>query len=191
VSKERQIVQSQLLQKIATGDRAAFAELFDFYAPRLKTFMMRSGLNEPHAEEMAQEVMASIWRASGQFDAEKAAASTWIYAIAKNQRFNYLRRIVKRGKIDEALKFQSATIEPDTEQYRPDKVLAVHDRDKQVRLAITQLPEDQRIVLRQSYFSDHAHGEIAKELDIPLGTVKSRLRLAMNKLRKILDEQNI
>jgi RNA polymerase sigma-70 factor, ECF subfamily len=174
---------AHLLAAIAArGDRAAFASLFGFYAPRIKGFLMRTGSAAEVAEEIAQEAMLSVWRKAATFDASRASVSTWIYAIARNLRIDRLRH--ERGVRAEVFYEALRSDEPE----RPDDSLEWAERDDRVRLAVRELPDEQMTVVRLSFFEDKPHGDIARILGIPLGTVKSRLRLAMAKLRERLDE---
>jgi RNA polymerase sigma-70 factor (ECF subfamily) len=174
---------AHLLAAIAArGDRAAFASLFGFYAPRIKGFLMRTGSAAEIAEEIAQEAMLSVWRKAATFDASRASVSTWIYAIARNLRIDRLRH--ERGVRAEVFYEALRSDEPE----RPDDSLEWAERDDRVRLAMRELPDEQMTVVRLSFFEDKPHGDIARILGIPLGTVKSRLRLAMAKLRERLDE---
>jgi RNA polymerase sigma-70 factor, ECF subfamily len=168
----------------ARRDRAAFASLFGFYAPRIKGFLMRTGTAAEIAEELAQEAMLSVWRKADTFDAARASVSTWIYAIARNLRIDRLRHERGGGAAAEVLYESLRNEEPE----RPDASLEWAERDDRVRLALRELPDEQIAVVRLSFFEDKPHGDIARILGIPLGTVKSRLRLAMAKLRERLDE---
>jgi RNA polymerase sigma-70 factor (ECF subfamily) len=163
-------------------DRVAFAALFEFYAPRIKGFLVRTGTTAEIAEELAQEAMLSAWRKAALFDGSRASVSTWIYTIARNLRIDRLRheRGVKAGALYEVLRSD------DPEQ--PDDVLERSERNDHIRAAIRELPNEQMTIVRLSFFEDKAHGDIARILGIPLGTVKSRLRLALAKLRERLDE---
>ncbi len=169
---------------IATGrDRSAFAALFDFYAPRIKGFLIRTGSAAEVAEEIAQETMLLVWRKAALFDASRARASTWIYTIARNLRIDGLRH---ERTISAATLYD--VVEKDAPA-RPDDELAGAERGEDVRAAMKELPSEQMAVVQLSFFEDKAHGDIARILGIPLGTVKSRLRLAMEKLRERLEEQ--
>jgi RNA polymerase sigma-70 factor (ECF subfamily) len=162
-------------------DRAAFARLFQHFAPRIKTLMMQLGAPAVRAEELAQDTMLSVWRKASLFDPAGASASGWIYRIAKNLHIDALRR-------DRRL----AAIPGDEENAgvpQPDATLSARETEEQVRAAIAQLSPEQLRVITLSFFEDKPHAEIAKELGIPLGTVKSRLRLAMQRLRDLLDNQ--
>jgi RNA polymerase sigma factor (sigma-70 family) len=173
----------QLIAAIATQrDRTAFALLFDFYAPRIKGFLVRTGTPAEAAEEIAQETMLSVWRKAGMFDASRASGATWIYTIARNLRIDRLRhdRRVSADTLYEVLKSD----DPES----PDDTLQWAERDERVRAAMQDLPPDQMTVVRLSFFEDKAHADIASILGIPLGTVKSRLRLAFAKLRERLGD---
>jgi RNA polymerase sigma-70 factor (ECF subfamily) len=164
-------------------DRAAFASLFDFYAPRLKSMLMRMGVNGEIAEDIAQDTLLAVWRKSALYDPERATASAWIYAIARNLRVDRLRR-------DQRAKFFAVyeTLETQDEPERPDGALDIAQDEARVRSALGALPEEQVRVVQLSFFEGRPHSDIAKILDVPLGTVKSRIRLAMNRLRNLLGE---
>ena len=166
-----------LLARVAGADKAAFAALFGRYGGRVKAFLLRLGAAPDMAEEAAQEVMVTLWRKAGAYDPRKAAASTWIFTIARNRHIDLIRR-ARRPVPDPA----DPTWQPDPE---PDgaRTMAGRERDARVRAAMAGLGRDQVEVVRLAFFSDLSHGEIAARLDVPLGTVKSRLRLAFKKLR--------
>lgn len=158
------------------GDRRAFAALFGYFAPRVKSYMLRLGAQPEAAEELAQETLLSVWRKATLFDPARAGASTWIFAIARNLRIDAIRR-ERRPKIED-----DPTDTPEAEPTADTLVEAV-ERDARLRDAVATLPADQAEVVRLSYFQDKPHSEIARDLDLPLGTVKSRLRLALQRLR--------
>jgi RNA polymerase sigma-70 factor (ECF subfamily) len=169
----------------AGGDRAAFAELFAFFAPRLKSYLIRTGSADAQAEELAQETMLAVWRKAALFDPKSASAATWIFTIARNQRVDALRREKRGGaiRVDEA----EAEFERDVDPLADERVLT-EEAERRVRLALKKLPPEQLRVIEMSFFEDRPHGEIARTLQIPLGTVKSRVRLAMQRLRGLLGE---
>jgi RNA polymerase sigma-70 factor (ECF subfamily) len=172
-----------LIGAIATrADRAAFAELFRRYAGRVKAFLMRSGAAHDEAEEGAQEVLVTIWRRAGQFDPEKAGASTWIYTIARNKRIDMVRR-TRRPEPDPS----DPLFNPDPEE-SPEQSFSGRERDTRVRKALRELSEDQLTVVRLAFFAGLSQSEIAERLETPLGTVKSRLRLSFRRLRDTLGE---
>jgi RNA polymerase sigma-70 factor (ECF subfamily) len=161
-------------------DRAAFATLFGHFAPRLKAYVRRRGIEEARAEELAQEVMLIVWRRAALYDRAQASVSTWIFTIARNKRIDELRR-ERRPEVDPddpALVQDGAPV--------VDLVIAQHEVRRRLHAAVAELPEEQAIVLRKNFFEDKPHNEIAAELALPLGTVKSRLRLALAKLRQAL-----
>lgn len=165
----------------AHADRAAFAELFGYFAPRVKSYMLRLGTGPLQAEELAQETLLTVWRKAAAFDRAKAAPSTWIFTIARNLRIDAARRARHREPVEDP----SDT--PDAEP-GPEAALAALQSEGIVREALAKLPPEQAEVVRLSFFSDKAHSEIAEQLNLPLGTVKSRLRLAMGRLRDLLGD---
>jgi len=172
-----------LLRAVATlRDRAAFAELFRHFAPRLKAFMVKGGADGDTAEELAQEAMIQVWRRADSFDPARAAASTWIYTIARNKRIDRLRR-ERRPPMSEE-EYTAALGEPE----RGDQ--AAERSQAEVRLArsLEELPEDQATVVKMAFYEDKSHSAIAAELQLPLGTVKSRIRLALTRLRGLIQE---
>jgi RNA polymerase sigma-70 factor (ECF subfamily) len=173
----------QLIGKIATGqDRAAFRSLFEFYAPRVKAMLMRIGVDDQVAEDVAQETLLTVWRKASYYDPARASASAWIYTIARNLRIDRARR-ENRARLYEVCDL----VEPD-EPERPDAPLDALQRNDRVRASLDRLPPDQLQVIELSFFQGYAHGDIAAQLGIPLGTVKSRLRLAMARLRDYLGD---
>ena len=163
-------------------DRAAFASLFDFYAPRIKTMLTRLGAAADTAEDVAQETLLTVWRKAAQFDPARASAAAWIYTIARNLRVDRLR-----GDNRARLYASYEMVEPEVPD-GPDSALNAAERDERVRAALKELSQEQARVLQLSFFEDRAHGDIAALLGLPLGTVKSRVRLAMARLRQLLGD---
>jgi len=164
-------------------DRAAFARLFGHFAPRVKRYLMQGGSPETQAEELTQEALAAVWRKAALFDPAQAAASTWIFTIARNLRVDALRRRQGIEAMDEDFDFdQVLADEPDADERL--HTARLHER---LRGAFARLTPDQQQVLHLSYFNDEPHARIAAELGIPLGTVKSRVRLAVARLRRLLE----
>lgn len=155
--------------------KQAFAVLFEHFAPRVKAFLMRSGADQGLAEECAQEVMATLWRKAHQFDPSRASAATWIFTIARNRRIDAIRK--QRRPEPEELSWGPEQ-EPDQED-----VLALQQESEQLTKAIAALPEKQRALIEKAYFGDLSHREIADQTGLPLGTIKSRIRLALERLR--------
>lgn len=163
-------------------DRNAFARLFGYFAPRVKSFLMRSGLTDSAAEEVTQEVMIAVWRKASYFDPGKAGVSTWVFTIARNQRIDRLRRTRSRTADDLLDPSDETDLSPSGED-----LTIVTEREQGVRAALANLPAEQATILNLSFFAEKPHAEIARELGIPLGTVKSRVRLALSRLRTLLD----
>ena len=165
-------------------DRAAFAALFAYFGPRVKAWMLRAGANPAAAEELAQETMLTIWQKAQLFDPARASPATWIFTIARNRRVDALRR--ERHPSD---LLPDPSEEPEL-PLQADTALNMAQRESRIRSALTQLPPEQADVVRKAFFEDKVHAEIEKELGIPLGTVKSRLRLAVYRLRGMLGDLN-
>ncbi len=163
------------------GDRECFAVLYAHYAPRVKSYLIRLG-GADAAEEMAQEAMLAVWRKAALFDPAKASAGTWIFTIARNLRIDALRR-ERRPEVD-----PTDPVFEQVDHATPEGALSEQQRARAVTLALRDLPAEQARIVRLSFFEDRPHGDIAEELGIPLGTVKSRLRLAMQRFRKALGE---
>jgi len=168
-----------------SGDRTAFAALFRHFAPRLKSFLVRSGTGDALAEELAQEAMVQLWRRAASFDPARAQVSTWLYTIVRNLRIDHHRRrtgvVDDRGELDE-----TDTLIADAEA-QPEALLLAAQRERGVRRALAALPPEQAEVLRLSFYEEHAHAAIATNLGIPLGTVKSRIRRAVAQLRQLVE----
>jgi len=174
---------NRLIVRIAEQqDRAAFAELFHFYAPRIKSFLMRRGESAETAEDLAQETLVRIWRKAGAFDPTRSDAPAWIFAIARNLKIDAFRRKQRMElKGDTSVLMVTA---PD----QPEEILINSERGDRVRTAVNTLPPEQLDLVKLSFFDGRSHGEIADITGIPLGTVKSRLRLAFGRLREKLGD---
>lgn len=156
-------------------DEAAFADLFAHFAPRVKGFLIKSGADASLAEECTQEVMATLWRKAHMFDPSRASAATWIFTIARNRKIDALRK--QRRPEPEDLTWGP---EPEPEQA---EAIGLKQETEQLAVAIKDLPEKQRSLIEQAYFGDLSHSEIAEITGLPLGTIKSRIRLALERLR--------
>ena len=172
-----------LLSRIASQDKAAFAELFRRYAVRIKAFMLRGGVALEHADVIAQVVMVSVWRRADRFYPEKASAPTWIFAIARNRRIDLVRRQSRPAPDPQDPLFQ-----PDPEPGGREAV-TVKETQAVIREGLDSLAPEQREVLFAAFYEALSHGEIATKLDLPLGTVKSRIRLAFKHLRAKLGDE--
>jgi RNA polymerase sigma-70 factor (ECF subfamily) len=172
----------RLMRAVAErADRTAFAELFAMFAPKVKAYLLRLGLPAARAEELAQETMLVVWRRAAQFDPDSTGAAAWVFTIARNLRIDAARR--DRIAVPDA--------DPTDDPPPPAQADALVDAARssaRVRAALGQLSAEQAEVVRLAFFDDRPHGEIERALGIPLGTVKSRLRLAMGRLRALLGE---
>jgi RNA polymerase sigma-70 factor, ECF subfamily len=178
---------SQLMtvQLVAVGrrrDREAFAALFRFFAPRLKSYFLRIGCPARQAEDLVQETMSRVWARADSYDPGRAQASTWIFTVARNLRLDSLRG--ERHPEPESEALLSALPDPSD---GADLMLESHRREERVRAAMAALPRDQLEILQLSFYEDVAHSDIAQRLGLPLGTVKSRIRRALKRLRKDME----
>lgn len=173
---------ADLLVLVATRqDRTAYAELFGYYAPRVKSYLLRLGADNAQAEEITQDVMVTVWRKAQLFDRAQASVSTWIFRIARNRRIDVFRR-TKKPDLDpeEPMILPAAAEAPDTR-------IEIMETETRVRAAMKDLPEEQLLLLRMAFYEGLSHREIADKLDVPLGTVKSRIRLAFGKMKARLE----
>ena len=175
---------SDLLSRIAT-DRShdAFRSLFDEYGPRVRRFMMQQGADPGLAEELAQETLITVWRKAGLYSAEKGSPTTWIYTIARNLRTDHIRRQRVWHELTE-----EHSQEIPSGDAAADEVVDERQRQARVQAVLKELPLEQVEVVRLAFMEGLPHGEIAERLALPLGTVKSRIRLAYQKLRTALED---
>lgn len=163
-------------------DRAAFVELFRHFAPRIKAYLMRLGADPALAEELTQEAMIMVWQHADRFDPDRASIGTWIFTIARNKRIDALRR-EGRPTIDPT----DPALVPAPPESAEERVAGAEAAIR-VRRALQALPAEQAELVRMAYFDDQSHGTIAARTRLPLGTVKSRLRLALRRLRRLLED---
>jgi RNA polymerase sigma-70 factor (ECF subfamily) len=172
-----------LLLRVAAADRVAFAALYAHYGPRLRIYMRKLGADAVASEDLVQEAMATVWNKARLFDPAKANANTWIFTIARNRRIDLIRR-ERRPEIDAE--------DPSLQEQAPDspeQAIITRRNAAAIRAALADLPPDQADVIRMSFFEERPHGAIAATLGVPLGTVKSRLRLAFRRFRTALGER--
>ncbi len=176
-------IMSDLLQKVAQSrDVEAFRKLFELYGPRVKSYMMRQGADATTAEDLAQETLLTVWRKAQLYSDEKGSATTWIFTIARNLRIDRLRREVSWQPLPEN-RDEEASDAPDPEEEVTEK-----ERRERVRSVLATLPADQSEVVTLSYVEGLSHSEIAERLGLPLGTVKSRMRLAYQKVKEAVED---
>lgn len=178
-AQQKERMRENLTRIGSDRDEQAFAEVYEYFAGRVKSFLIGKGMNEDSAEELMQEIMLIIWRRAESYDRTKAAASTWIFTIARNRHIDFLRgnNRIEVELDDEILELE--TTERDVQEKHVDDE---HASDRLAR-ALEKLPLEQRQVMHLSYFRGQSHGAIARWLDLPIGTVKSRIRLAMQAVR--------
>jgi RNA polymerase sigma-70 factor (ECF subfamily) len=174
---------ADLIEAIVAGqDRAAFAKLFRHFAPRVRAFIVRGGADTESAQEVAQEALTTVWRKAASFDRSRASAATWIYTIARNKRIDLLRRSPRPIDTDDWLD----VYEPEREN--ADKSIMAAQTYTRLKELLEGLSANQQLVIEKAFFEDKTHVVIAKELDLPLGTVKSHIRLALQRLREAFEK---
>jgi len=167
-------------------DREAFSRLFDHFVPRLEAYLQRLGSDRAMAEEISQDVMMTLWRKAQLFDPQKSSVTTWLYRIARNRRIDAARRdrLDYRDPMD-------ATFGDVADDRELDSTVDVQRREEVLRTAIKDLPEEQLTLVRLAFFESLSHSTIAERTGLPLGTVKSRIRLAFTRLRRTLESQGV
>ena len=169
-----------LMVKISEDrDEIAFSKLFDFFAPKINSYFRQNGLSNDLSEELTQDVMSAIWTKSKQYNSSKSAVSTWIYTIARNKKVDFLRKNSNN-------KFNEEDIR--SFMYESDKIDEIEKGEiqEQVRKINNELDTEQRKIIKMNFFESKSHKKIAEELEIPLGTVKSRIRHILIKMQRIL-----
>ena len=162
--------------------RDAFIRLFGHYAPRVKSFLMKGGLTPEQADEVAQETMLTVWQKAPAFDPKKAGAGTWIFTIARNKRIDLQRKGWRDVQYPEGMDFPASAALADVQMNEAQGA-------QKLSAAINTLPPEQADLIRKVYFEDKTQNDIAAQTGIPLGTVKSRIRLGLGKLRDAMKEE--
>ncbi|MBR73292.1 MAG: RNA polymerase subunit sigma [Rhodospirillaceae bacterium] len=181
-SDDNALVHVQLISNIANSrDKDSFAKLFDFYGPKIKSFALKLGAEKSIADDILQETMVAIWRHAHLYNKSKGSLSTWVYTIARNKRYDILRRSNRPepDPLDPSFQGRQATPDEEVEKLREENML---------RNAINNLPVEQAKIVRMSFYEGKTHQNLSEELNLPLGTVKSRLRLAIKKIREEVQE---
>ncbi len=156
-------------------DCVAFGQLFDYFAPRLKAVAMRSGMGGDAAEDIAQDVMLTVWRKADRFDPHRAQVSAWIFRIARNRRIDVVRK--ESRPVPEEMKM-AEDVEDDASQ-----IMAMEQETGELKSALSRLKPDQREMIEKAYLGEFTHKEISDDTGLALGTVKSRIRLGLERLR--------
>ena len=182
-SKDAQHWAEKLKRVAVDSDREAFREIYLHFGPRIKSYALNQGVSQM-ADELVQEVMTSVWRKAHTYSNSLASVSTWIFTIARNQRIDLLRK-ASRNKAEVVLETEDLWQIPSDDNVV--KSIQALTAERHMGESIKQLPEDQLIAIRKVYYEGKTHQEVAEELQIPLGTLKGRLRLSMQKLRVMLE----
>ena len=178
----------QVLAKVAAQtDTQAFRQVYKHFAPRIKAYAINQGMHQ-QAEELVQEVMTSVWRNAGKYQESLASASTWIFTITRNQRIDLLR---KKGRSKAEIMLDTEELWQIPTEDTTIRSIQAGSTEKTMRATIKELPEEQMIAVRKVYYEGKTHQEVAEELNIPLGTLKGRLRLSMKKLRIMLEATDL
>jgi RNA polymerase sigma-70 factor (ECF subfamily) len=164
-------------------DRHAFERLYEYFAPRIKRYMIQHGADEASADDLAQETMVQIWRKARYYDPHKAAASTWIFRVARNLQIDRLRKH-RLHEVEFTTEAQQSDEETEGHEH-----FEIHSDRARLRTLVQSLPEEQMVVVKLAFFEGLSHSEVSHQLSIPIGTVKSRLRLAFGKLRMGMGEK--
>jgi RNA polymerase sigma-70 factor, ECF subfamily len=181
-SPKKMLTPEELIQKIASDNsRDAFCELFKQFAPRIKSFMMGQGMGTNEAEDLAQDVLLLVWRKADSFDPQKAKASTWIFTIARNRRIDIARKANRAKDLPEDL-WQDFDVISQEKQ-----IINAQNRDRIIN-CFAMLNADQKKVLELAFYENLSHSQIAQTLSLPIGTVKSRIRLAISHMKTQLNQ---
>lgn len=169
----------------ANRDRAAFQELYKHFTPMIRAFLLKSmgaGANRSEAEEITQEVLIKVWNKAASFNSSKASVNTWIFTIARNTRIDFIRR---NDRNERKIAIEDIWHEPES----PEPLVDLQQRraEQVIKQAMATLPDEQVQVLFKAFMEGKSHNEVAEELGLPLGTVKSRIRLALNKMQILID----
>ena len=166
-------------------DREAFAQLFSYFAPRLNAFLLRTGCDAATAEEIAQDTMVTLWRKAHLFDPEKSSLVTWIYRVARNRRIDRGRR--ERPNLLDG-NAQVLDLCDGTDLFSE---VDIQQRQRAIRAALERLPHEQFMMVHLAYFDGLSHSQISERIGLPLGTVKSRIRLSFTRLRRSLEASGV
>ena len=160
-------------------DEMAFSKIFDFFAPKVNAYFIQNGIKFESSEELTQEVLSTVWVKSNLYDSNKSALPTWIFTIARNKKIDFFR---KKSKIN----FKEEDIREFLYQDREIDLIEENEAKKQIERMNNELDEQQKIMIKMNFFENKSHKKIAAELEIPLGTVKSRIRHILTKLQEFL-----
>lgn len=175
------LLKQAMVRVATTQDREAFQFLFSYFAPRVKAVLLKAGSNESQAEDLMQDVMMTVWRKAKLYAPERGSVNAWVFTVARNARIDLLRRASSRPYDD------VYEIELESDVASGEDNMFETERAEQVSEALAELPEDQRQIIELGFIEDMSQSEIAEKLSLPLGTVKSRMRLAYGKMKSKLE----
>jgi RNA polymerase sigma factor (sigma-70 family) len=175
---DKAAIDAAAVARVAGGDAVALRELYDRYGRVVYSFAYRLTQDATLSEECVQDVFVALWRRAGDFDPSRAKLTTWLFVVARNRAIELGRQKARRPELRDDL--EPIGSEPDTQE-----LIAAADEAQRLAEVMAELPEDQLAVLRLSYFDGLSHAEIAEVIGIPLGTVKGRIRLALERLRSL------
>lgn len=179
---------ADLAQAVAQQrDRAAFATLFDYFVPRLRAYLLRLGASAGNADEITQDVMLVLWQKAGLFDPARSGLRTWLYRVARNRRIDMLRR----DRVDYHDPADLVLDVMDTSIASADAQIDMHNSEALLQAAISKLAVEQVTLIRLAFYDGLSHSQIAQNTGLPLGTVKSRIRLAFSHLRRQLEKDGV
>ena len=171
---------NELMKRIQKDrDEMAFSQIFDFFASKVNAYFIQNRIKFESSEELTQEVLSTVWVKSHLYDSSKSTLSTWIFTIARNKKIDFLR---KNSKIN----FKEEDIREFLYQDREIDLIEENEAKKQIERINNELDEQQKIMIKMNFFENKSHKKIADELEIPLGTVKSRIRNILTKMQEFL-----
>ncbi len=171
---------SNLMNKIQKDrDEMAFSKIFDFFAPKINAYFIQNRIKIESSEELTQEVLSTVWIKSNLYDPKKSALSTWIFTIARNKKIDFFRK-------NSRIYFKEEDIREFLYQDREVDLIEENEAKKQIERVNNELDEQQKIMIKMNFFENKSHKKIADELEIPLGTVKSRIRHILTKMQEFL-----
>lgn len=179
-SDDKAAIDAAAVARIAGGDAAALRDLYDRYGAVVHSFAYRLTRDATLAEETVQDVFVTLWRRAADFDPTRAKLTTWLFVVARNRAIELGRQKARRPELRDDL-------DPGGEAPDPADLVAVADEAQRLAEAVAELPEEQLEVLRLAYFDGLSHSEIAEVIGLPLGTVKGRMRLAVQRLRGLAE----
>ena len=166
-----------LLKKVSEKrDEIAFSEIFDFIAPKINAYYIKNNLSSEQAEELTQEVLSTIWMKAKLFNPEKSKFTTWSFTIARNKKIDFHRKNKKNDANEDDIR----------DFLYENNEFNDYEIESTINKITKELDQNQQKLIKMSFFEQKSHKNIAEELEIPLGTVKSRIRATLNKMQKFI-----